>query len=60
MGSQPFGIAHEQLLSGKEGHALTGNAAFGLYVYGYGSRTSYMYPGGLDLRVQVIAPPPSQ
>jgi hypothetical protein len=60
VGSQPFGIAHEQLLNGKEGHALTGNATFGLYVYGYGSRTSYMYPGGLDLRVQVIPPPPSQ
>jgi hypothetical protein len=60
VGSQPFSIAHEQLLNGKEGHSVTGNATFGLYVYGYGSRTSYMYPGGLDLRVQVIPPPPSQ
>jgi len=27
-------------------------------VYGYGSRTSYMYPGGLDLRIVAIPPPP--
>jgi IgGFc binding protein len=60
VGNQPYWIAHEQLLNGKEGHSLTGNTTFGLYVYGYGSRTSYMYPGGLDLRVQVIPPPPSQ
>jgi hypothetical protein len=60
VGGQPFGIAHEQLLSAKEGHSISGDATFGLYVYGYGSRTSYMYPGGLDLRVQSIPPPPSQ
>ena len=45
---------------GKEGHSITGTLPFGLYVYGYGSRTSYMYPGGLDLRVQVVPPPPAQ
>ena len=60
VGSQPFGVAHEQLPANKEGHSITGSATFGLYVYGYGSRTSYMYPGGLDLRTQVIPPPPSQ
>jgi hypothetical protein len=58
VGSQPFGVAHEQLPAGSQGHSITGNAPFGLYVYGYGSRTSYMYPGGLDLRVQYIPPPP--
>jgi hypothetical protein len=60
VGSQPFAVAHEQLPSGQEGHSISGNAPFGLYVYGYGSRTSYMYPGGLDLRVQYIPPPPAQ
>lgn len=60
VGSQPFFIAHELLPTGKQGHSITGSSPFGLYVYGYGSRTSYMYPGGLDLRVQYIPPPPSQ
>jgi hypothetical protein len=60
VGSQPFAVAHIELPPGQEGHEIEGNATFGLYVYGYGSRTSYMYPGGLDLRVQVIPPPPSQ
>ena len=26
-----------------------GDNAFGIVVYGFGSYTSYMYPGGLDL-----------
>lgn len=60
VGGQPFGVAHVQLTKGKQGHAISGDATFGLYVYGYGSRTSYMYPGGLDLRIQSIPPPPSQ
>jgi hypothetical protein len=60
VGSQAFAIAHVQLPTNKEGFSLTGDQPFGLYVYGYGSRTSYMYPGGLDLRVQVIPPPPNQ
>jgi len=60
VGSQPFGVAHEQLPPGQQGHSASGSQPFGLYVYGYGSRTSYMYPGGLDLRVQYIPPPPAQ
>jgi hypothetical protein len=60
VGTQIFGVAHEQLPGGQEGHSISGDVPFGLYVYGYGSRTSYMYPGGLDLRVQVIPPPPAQ
>jgi hypothetical protein len=31
-------------------HAASGSAPFGIQVYGYGSYTSYMYPGGLDLK----------
>ena len=37
-------------------HVLTASAPFGLQVIGYGSYTSYMYPGGLNL--SAIAPPP--
>lgn len=37
-------------------HVLTGDQAFGIQVVGYGSYTSYMYPGGLNL--ELIAPPP--
>jgi hypothetical protein len=59
VGGQPFETAHVQLPSnGPEGHAVSAPAPFGLVVYGYGSRTSYMYPGGLDLRVVAIPPPP--
>jgi len=30
-------------------HSASGTAAFGIQVYGYGSYTSYWYPGGLNL-----------
>jgi len=30
-------------------HTASGSAAFGIQVYGYGSYTSYWYPGGLNL-----------
>ena len=30
-------------------HSITGSAAFGITVYGYGQYTSYWYPGGLNL-----------
>ncbi len=35
-------------------HAITGSAAFGISVYGYGMDTSYWYPGGLDLELVPI------
>jgi hypothetical protein len=57
VGQQPYGVASHKLTGASEGHEIHGTAPFGLVVYGYGSRTSYMYPGGLDLR-QVIVPPP--
>jgi len=31
-------------------HRATSNEPFGIVVYGYGQYTSYMYPGGLDLK----------
>jgi hypothetical protein len=38
-------------------HRISGDVPFGLVVYGYGRFTSYMYPGGLDLRrITVVAP----
>jgi hypothetical protein len=59
VGGQPFGVAHVKLpSSGPEGHAIEATTPFGLLVYGFGSRTSYMYPGGLDLRAVAIPPPP--
>ena len=58
VGSQPFATAHVQLDNTKEGHEIHGVSPFGLVVYGYGSRTSYMYPGGLDLHIVAIPPPP--
>ena len=37
-------------------HIADGSAPFGILVYGYGQYTSYMYPGGLD--VKRFSPPP--
>ena len=45
-------------LSSAEAHVLLATAPVGLQVMGYGSYTSYEYPGGLDLKQ--IAPPPVQ
>lgn len=58
VGGQPFYVAHVQLSNAQEGHEIHGVFPFGLLVYGYGSRTSYMYPGGLDLHIYAIPPPP--
>lgn len=58
VGSQPFLTAHVQLDNTNEGHEIHGVFPFGLLVYGYGSRTSYMYPGGLDLHIFSVPPPP--
>ena len=46
-----------QLGAGNSGaHVLVASNPVGLQVMGYGSYTSYTYPGGLDLKY--IAPPP--
>jgi hypothetical protein len=37
-------------------HKMLGSANFGIVVYGYGSYTSYMYPGGLNLETINIVP----
>jgi len=42
-------VARRQL-SATGVHRMTSPRPFGIVVYGYGKDTSYMYPGGLDLR----------
>ncbi|MGZ3453177.1 MAG: IgGFc-binding protein [Polyangiales bacterium] len=49
-----FGV--QRVLLGNGAHVLTASKPVGLQVIGYGSYTSYMYPGGLNLKA--IAPPP--
>ena len=55
--SSGFGIRRILLGPGKNGaHVLTATEPVGIQVMGYGSYTSYQYPGGLNLNA--IAPPP--
>jgi hypothetical protein len=57
IGSTGYSIARAKLGAGKAGaHDLTASKPVGLQVMGYGSYTSYQYPGGLNLKS--IAPPP--
>jgi hypothetical protein len=57
--SSGFGVARVQLGPGQNGaHVLESSAPVGIQVLGYGSFTSYQYPGGSDLKA--IAPPPPQ
>ncbi len=52
IGGSGFAVARVQLSNAGDGnHTLTGNQAFGVQVYGYGQYTSYIYPGGLDLKL---------
>jgi hypothetical protein len=58
IGTSGFGVIRVKLMSGMSGaHVLTSDQPIGIQVSGYGSYTSYQYPGGLDLRS--IAPPPT-
>jgi hypothetical protein len=58
LGSSGYGVLRLTLGAGQAGaHVLTASQPVGLQVMGYGSYTSYMYPGGLDLAQ--IAPPPA-
>ena len=52
------GVWRPTLGAGNGGaHTLTADKPVGLQVMGYGSYTSYQYPGGLNLKA--IAPPPT-
>ena len=54
-----FGVRRVPLTAENQGaHVLEASAPVGIQVLGYGSFTSYQYPGGSDLNV--IAPPPEQ
>ncbi len=56
-----FGVAHVALADGNGGaHLMTSDQAFGIQVIGYGSFTSYQYPGGLNLDLIAPPPPPAQ
>jgi hypothetical protein len=52
VGTTQMGAVRVPLPSGGSGnHSITGDQPFGISVYGYGTYTSYWYPGGLDLRM---------
>ena len=55
IGASGYRFAYYQICNGNCGnfasnHSAAGSLPFGIQVYGYGSYTSYMYPGGLDLK----------
>ncbi|MFT3770189.1 MAG: IgGFc-binding protein [Minicystis sp.] len=54
IGSTGMSVARHVISGGT--HHMVGDANFGIVVYGYGSYTSYMYPGGLNLETIVIVP----
>jgi len=57
VGTSGYGIARVSLSPTTGGvHLLQASAPVGIQVSGYGSYTSYYYPGGLNLKT--IAPPP--
>jgi hypothetical protein len=55
IGASGYSVARHQL-SSSDIHKITGTTSFGIVVYGYGQDTSYMYPGGLDLK-RITEPP---
>lgn len=50
IGTTGFRVARHLLPADREVFRMQGTRPFGIVVYGYGVFTSYMYPGGLDLR----------
>jgi IgGFc binding protein len=55
--SSNYAVYRAPLGPGVQGaHVLTSDQPVGIQVVGYGSYTSYQYPGGLNLTL--IAPPP--
>lgn len=58
IGEGSFGIARVKLGKGEGGaHVLESDKPVGVQVIGYGSYTSYQYPGGLNL-LKIAEPPP--
>lgn len=61
IGSGSFGVWRVALDGGPKSdgaHTLTSTKPVGLQVVGYGSYTSYQYPGGLNLNQIAPSPPP--
>jgi hypothetical protein len=54
IGGTGMSVARYQIGGGT--HKAVGSKNFGIVVYGYGSYTSYMYPGGLNLETIIIVP----
>lgn len=54
IGGSGMSVARHEISGGT--HAMSGDKNFGIVVYGYGSYTSYMYPGGLNLETITIIP----
>jgi hypothetical protein len=50
IGTTGYRVARHMLPSDREVFRMQGTQPFGIVVYGYGVFTSYMYPGGLDLK----------
>jgi hypothetical protein len=56
--SSGFGVMRLKLDSGNDGaHTITSSQPIGIQVMGYGSYTSYQYPGGLNLGHIAPVPP---
>lgn len=51
IGDSGYSVAKVAVAGGA--HAISSEESFGISVYGVGSYTSYMYPGGLDLKIIV-------
>jgi hypothetical protein len=56
IGKSSYGVVHVLLSSDSGVHTLEASMEVGLSVYGYGAYTSYMYPGGVDLK-RITVPP---
>jgi hypothetical protein len=50
IGTTGFRVARQLLPADREVFRIESAEPFGIVVYGYGAFTSYMYPGGLDLK----------
>ncbi len=49
IGTSAYGVLKVRL-GRTDAHTIEGDTGFGIAVHGYGQYTSYMYPGGLDLK----------
>jgi IgGFc binding protein len=57
LSNTPFAVARHQL-DAKQFHEIHADQPFGIVVYGYGLYTSYMYPGGMDVKHIADVPTP--